>query len=409
LDYLLESLECASTTQCSFNLPHPSLLPPSPSEPEYTPLDILPLPLSASSAPTLHHLVVATKAKPGLDLLLLSARRYGYATNVLGVTDARPIGHHTTTLCLFDCPPAFGLKMTLVKEAVELLPPTDWVLFTDAYDVIFSRPAHDLLAALEDWEAAAPPGVDLLFGGEKFEWPDENLPGYAARGSADYPFLNSGVYAGRASAVLAAVSSGYDISTNDQRFFTEMLVGSQAKPRAPTQTHLVLDKHQSIFANFAGTSVGTDWVIEGTRILFINKEAAATTATTTTTVTPPPPTRALPAVLHFNSVGKKHMFSVISAVLGPAGAAIADAAQFDGNEIRELFLQPAKTALLSPLPRFVRAMLVKARLGDAAAIAIAILLTFILCFVTGCSKHLSRLLPSQRRIIDSATTEKWSA
>jgi len=173
----------------------------------------------------------------------------------------------------------------------------------------------------------------------------------------------------------------------------------------------LLDTHQSIFANFAGTSVGTDWVIEGTRILFINKEAAATAAATTTTTTgttPPPPTRALPAVLHFNSVGKKHMFSVISAVLGPAGAAIADAAQFDGNEIRELFLQPAKTALLSPLPRFVRAMLVKARLGDAAAIAIAILLTFILCFVTGCSKHLSRFLPSQRRM-DSATTEKWSA
>ena len=290
--------------------------------------------------------------------------------------------------------------MTLVKEAVELLPPHDWVLFTDAYDVIFSRPAHELLAALEDWEAAAPPGIDLLFGGEKFEWPDENLPGYAARGSADYPFLNSGVYAGRASAVLAAVSSGYDISTNDQRFFTDMLVGSQAKPRAPTQTHLLLDKHQSIFANFAGTTVGTDWIIEGTRVLFINKEAAATTTVV--------PTRALPAVLHFNSVGKKHMFNVISAVLGPAGASIADAAQFDGNEIRELFLQPAKTALLSPLPRFVRALLVKARLGDVAAIVIATALTFMLCFATGCTARLSRLLPSHRRI-DSATTEKWSA
>lgn len=294
---------------------------------------------------------------------------------------------------MFDCPPAFGLKMTLVKEAVELLPPRDWVLFTDAYDVVFARPAPELLAALEAWETAAPPGMDLLFGAEKFEWPDENLPGYATRETASYPYLNSGVYAGRAAAVLAAVSSGYDISTNDQRFFTEMLVGSATKQRANSETHLLLDKDQSIFANFAGTQAAADWVIDGSRVTFKNDATV----------------HSLPFVLHFNSVGKKHMFSVVSAVLGAAGAIIADAAQFDGNEIRELFLQPVKTILLSPLPRAARAVLVRARMGDAAALAIAATLIFALCTATGCAARIARLRGGGRRVDPVTDTEKWSA
>jgi hypothetical protein len=362
------------------SLPHKT---PSPIEPPYTREELLPLSIEKSSTPNLHHLVVATKSKPGLDLLLYSARRGGYATHILGAADARPIGHHTTPLCMFDCPTAFGLKLILVKEAVAALPPRDWVLFTDAYDVIFSRPAPELLAALEAWEASAPAGVDLLFGAEKFEWPDGNLPGYAARGPAPYPFLNSGVYAGRAAAVLASVSDGYDLSTDDQRFFTEKFVGSHAKPRGSASSRIALDENQNIFANFAGTNGDVDWFVDHSRILF----GSARTA---------------PIVLHFNSgLGKRHMLKVAAAALGPAGAALADVAQYDGNEIRELFLNPAKNILLSFLPYMVRAALSAAHLGDAAAFSVALALVLALFSLSGCS---ARWLRARR-----SDPEKWAA
>jgi hypothetical protein len=347
-------------------------------------------PLAASPlAPTLHHLVVATKHKPGLDLLLLSARRLGYATRVLGAADARPIGHHTTPLCLFDCPPAFGLKMTLVKEAVAALPPRDWVLFTDAYDVVFARPAADLVRALEAWEARAPPGAALVFGAEKLAWPDAGLPGYAARSAARvaaggaaadaYPFLNSGVYAGRAAAVLAAVAGGYDIRTNDQRFFTEMLVGSAAAPRAPAAARVALDDAQALFANFAGTAAGADWRIEprGGGDAGGGGGGAAPAWSPARVLFPAPGGGGAahePFVLHFNSFGKRHLLAVAAATHGAAGAALGDVAQHDGDEVRELFLQPAKAVLLAPLPRAARAALVAARAGDAAAAAMVVAL-----------------------------------
>lgn len=344
--------------------------------PLHSAADVSPLPASQSTAPSLHHLVVATKAKPGLSLLLLSARRFGYATTVLGGGDARPIGHHTTTLCLFDCPPSFGLKMTLVKEAVAALPPDDWVLFTDAYDVVFARAAEELVADLVAWEARAPHGARILFGAEKLAWPDEGLPGYAARGGAAYPFLNSGVYAGRAAAILDAVSDGYDISTNDQRFFTQKLVGTAAAPLQREDARVELDEAQAVFSNFAGTAPGADWEIAWPAHAPADAGHGAVVFTHAGA-------RARPAVLHFNSFGKVHMHRVAHAVLGSAASAIADLAQWDGNEVRELFLLPARAAILSLLPRRVRHPLADAQLSDLAAAALALAAVLLVVRFTG--------------------------
>ena len=356
---------------CVFLLLHLFDVPPL-----YADTDVFPLPASKSTAPSLHHLVVATKSKPGLSLLLLSARRFGYATSVLGGGDSRPIGHHTTTLCLFDCPPSFGLKMTLVKEVVSALPPDDWVLFTDAYDVVFARPAEELVADLVAWESRAPHGAKILFGAEKLAWPDEGLPGYAARGSAPYPFLNSGVYAGRASAILEAVSDGYDISTNDQRFFTQKLVGTAAAPLQREDSRVELDETQSIFSNFAGTTMGADWEIAWPAHAPADPGHGSVVFTHAGS-------RARPAVLHFNSFGKVHMHRVAYAVLGAAASAIADLAQWDGNEVRELFLLPARAAILSPLPLRLRYPLADAQLCDVVAAAIALAAALLVVRYTG--------------------------
>ena len=82
--------------------------------------------------------------------------------------------------------------------------------------VAFARPAA-AVAPAEPPSPSAPPR--LLFTAEVYEWPDVGRP-YATR-HLRLPFLNSGVYAGRAAAVLRAVDSGgYDLNTDDQRFFT---------------------------------------------------------------------------------------------------------------------------------------------------------------------------------------------
>jgi hypothetical protein len=302
-------------------------------------------PPGAPGAARLHHLTVCTRREAGLTLLLESGARFGYSSTVLGLNDTRPLGHWAT---------AFGLKLILMLEAVSALPPNDWVLFTDAYDVVFQRPAAELLAALEAW-GAGPEGAGgrLLFTAEVYEWPDLQQP-YDTR-HLRLPYLNSGVYAGRAGDVRRAVSGGYDLNTDDQRFFTQQYFeGGRARH--------VLDHGAHFFASLAGLNPGEHY------------QLVPPTAAGGLPLLVPNPGSGVegkpPFVLHFNGAfGKKHFFDTAGFVLGQRGALLSERAAWV-HGLRYWLMLPFREAMILAIPWRARMAIRSAGLTDAVALAL---------------------------------------
>ena len=156
------------------------------------------------------HLTVANTEHPGLTILLESAKRFASVqTRVLGLGNHTPIGHGGA---------GFGLKLKLLHDEVRLLPPLQPVLFTDAFDVILQRPLDGLL----HWIDAHPGKV--LFAAERAKWPDEHVM-YPVPLQMPFPYLNSGVFGGRAVDILRLLDSKpYDMKTDDQGYYTDLFL-----------------------------------------------------------------------------------------------------------------------------------------------------------------------------------------
>ena len=156
------------------------------------------------------HLTVANTEHPGLSILLESAKRFASVqTRVLGLGNHTPIGHGGA---------GFGLKLKLLHDEVRLLPPLQPVLFTDAFDVILQGKLEGLL----QWIDAHPGKV--LFAAERAKWPDENIM-YPVPLQLPFPYLNSGVFAGRAVDILRLLDSKpYAMKTDDQGYYTDLFL-----------------------------------------------------------------------------------------------------------------------------------------------------------------------------------------
>jgi len=175
------------------------------------------------------HLTVSNKPHPGLDLLKESATGSVKETRVLGMGNTTPIGHRGK---------GFGLKLSLLKAELLLLPPMTKILFTDAYDVLLNGSSKQL----EDW-------IDnnrgkVLFAAERIKWPDKNLMYPSV--NLPFPYLNSGVFAGRAQDILELLNEPFDNSTDDQGYYSKQYVRGSS---------IVLDHTAKFFLCLCGVSV----------------------------------------------------------------------------------------------------------------------------------------------------------
>ncbi len=331
----------------------------------HTPPPPAPAPPAASLSPTtpLHHLVVATRHKPGLDLLLLSARSFGYRSTVLGRNDSRPLGHWDK---------AFGLKLLLIRDAVAALPPRDWVIFTDAYDALFQRAAGDLVAALEAREAADAAHA-LLFTAETYEWPDGGRP-YTTRTQHRLPYLNSGVYAGRAGSLAASLADGFTLETDDQRFFT-----TQYFDRSGRKPGVAIDHGAKFFVCLAGLE-RSEYELGWRR--GAGGKAAAAAAAPVVRLTEKSIAGAEPFVVHLNgNIGKAHMYRVAAHLFGDAGARLAEIAQWDGS-VTGYVLWPFILLSYALLPWRARSALSDAGVANEAVVALSILVAALSVWAT---------------------------
>jgi hypothetical protein len=174
---------------------------------------------------TVLHLAVSNKPHPGLDILLASSARLSRVqTRVLGLGSKTPIGHGSS---------GFGLKLELLKQELQLCPPLQAVLFTDAWDVVLQDSVEPLLQWLTDH-----PGK-VLFAAETSKWPDRNLE-YPIPLQFPFPYLNSGCFCGRAKDILRLLQAPFHAKTDDQLYYSQQFVD-------PSNTTIVLDHGAQFF------------------------------------------------------------------------------------------------------------------------------------------------------------------
>ena len=240
------------------------------------------------------HLTVSNKPHPGLDALLLSAKHFSLKSRVLGMGSTIPIGHQTG---------GFGLKLQLLKQELELLPPEELVLFTDAYDVIVQQS----LDSVEAWLKANPKKV--LFAAERTKWPlDMEELFYPAPLQFPYPYLNSGLFSGSASAILSLLQVPFSNTTDDQGYYSRQYLSGTSC--------IVLDHRAIYFQCMEGLS--KDQLIlhpnpQGHGLIEIQHKAGSEVWTT---VAP---------LLHLNNgiTRAKYFSTVIHTVLGPQYAYVS--------------------------------------------------------------------------------------
>jgi hypothetical protein len=210
---------------------------------------------NAATQPShLHHYAVATKASPwALEGAGALVAAQGTHLRIFGMGDNRAPSPSSG----FGW--AYALKLLHIQQAVAGLPPDDLVLVADAFDAFSVAPMvkfEAAFAAAVQREArrqeAAPPDarpLEILVSAEAWCFPNASLAGDfpADDLQSPLPFLNSGVYMGRAGALHRLLTHGPPWSiadTDDQDWFSRAYLASRSNVSLP---RVALD-HDSILA-----------------------------------------------------------------------------------------------------------------------------------------------------------------
>ena len=152
-------------------------------------------------------------------------------TNVTNLGDKFPsvrIGHDK----------GMGYKVILLRQYLDFLPESDYVLFTDAHDIRIIGSHEEIMARYFQF------GSKIVFAAEKNCWPQKALESqYRTRGP--YKYLNSGGFIGEVGALKMFIDENFQsVSgvTDDQVFYTNLYLKFQTD-RARVQ----LDTRCTIF------------------------------------------------------------------------------------------------------------------------------------------------------------------
>ena len=160
----------------------------------------------------MHLVTVVNKDHPGLELWEYTARLAGHEPTVLRAPKSSKLGHESKW---------FGQKFVTLDAHLAALPPDDWVIVTDGFDVV----VLDSPAVLERKLQSSILPSQMLFSAEVFENPDQGNP-YKTH-HLQFPFLNSGTYGGTVATIRKALRPALDdpdvLQLDDQRYFTQQM------------------------------------------------------------------------------------------------------------------------------------------------------------------------------------------
>lgn len=157
-----------------------------------------------------YYITIATKPHPILENIKKRVSNNNEQLYVLGTRENRPIG--------WNAYGNFGVKLREVHNFINQsnLQENDIILFTDAYDVIYTGNQKTII---ERFQKSNRP---ILFGSETECNPDPNMREKYEKRDEQFPFLNSGMFIGRIWALRKCMQDyTFDDKHDDQRFWTQ--------------------------------------------------------------------------------------------------------------------------------------------------------------------------------------------
>lgn len=156
-----------------------------------------------------HYITVATKPHPILNNIIKRVEDNNEKLYVLGMQEDRLIG--------WNAKGNFGVKLKEVKSYIDndKLDNEDIILFTDAYDVIYTGNQEIIMERYLNMNKS------IIFGSETECNPDPERKKDYTKKNEDFPYLNSGMYIGKVWAIRECMKEYiYNDKDDDQRYWT---------------------------------------------------------------------------------------------------------------------------------------------------------------------------------------------
>lgn len=181
---------------------------------------------------TVRLLTVGTNATDGYLRFIDSAKQWDY--RVLGFGDKWNGGNMAKG-------PGGGKKVVYLKKYLEQAFLPEYMIFTDCYDVIVLANEDEVMATYKKHFEGK-----IVFGAERFCWPDKERASQYPTTSSSFKYLNSGLFMGPTHMIQELLATASISPTDDdQRFYTTLFL-QQSHP-------IVLDYNGVLFQNLAGT------------------------------------------------------------------------------------------------------------------------------------------------------------
>lgn len=181
----------------------------------------------------LWYVTVATKPHDNLTSLLSLAQKFNVNIVVLGMGN---------TSRLYQWGSDFSVKLAYVGQLVDVLPPEDMFLFTDAFDVMLVKPLEEIYQKYLTYQ------TDIVVSGESVCSPDPTrAKDYPTLGGT-YPFVNSGTFIGRAGSIANLMSyNPYPPREDDQRYWTTLYLENRLRRGEYNPNLITIDSESNIF------------------------------------------------------------------------------------------------------------------------------------------------------------------
>jgi len=185
----------------------------------------------------LYYITVATKPHPVLNRIQKRIEEQNENIIVLGEKENRDIGWASTG--------NFGVKLKEVRDF--LLRPDvkddDIILFTDAYDVIYQGNKEEIIKRYLEFSKP------IVFGCETTCNPIPSYAQYYTIKDSEFPYLNSGLFIGRAADLRVCIQNyQYNDKDDDQAFWTRQFLENRGN-------NMTLDYTNRLFLNTYGVDL----------------------------------------------------------------------------------------------------------------------------------------------------------
>lgn len=140
-----------------------------------------------------------------------------------------------------------GMKINLLKKFIKDKSNSDVVLFVDGYDVFFT---DNLNTIIKRWIGF---NTKVLFGAEKYCWPDESLSKEFPKSNTPYRYLNSGTFIAEVGELKKILTNNIADEEDDQLYYQKEFLSGKYDIKLDTEGYVFITNEEQ--AQKSGTQL----------------------------------------------------------------------------------------------------------------------------------------------------------